>query len=254
MITIDDGFYSVLSVAARHLLQQHFPATVYVTSYYVEKGTPVFRLLVQYLFWKTDKSTLHLGDVPWTAYRQVDLHNAAESDAIMWDCIRYGEQHCSETERNELSRQLCRLSDMDYHAIVDSRGLSLLSAEEIQCLQVQGFDIQLHTHRHHFPIDNEQQAVTEIEQNRHVLEAITGNTLTHFCYPSDIWDKAQWPWLARLGVESATTCQPGFNDKSTPPLALYRFLDGEHISDIEFKAEVYGFLEVLRGMFKSAKR
>ena len=42
-ITIDDGFYSTYSVAYPMLAEKDFRATLYVASYYVVKGTPVFR-------------------------------------------------------------------------------------------------------------------------------------------------------------------------------------------------------------------
>jgi hypothetical protein len=58
VITIDDGFYGVLKLAAPMLKRHEFPATLYVTSYYSLKGTPVFRLAVQYIFWKTTAATL----------------------------------------------------------------------------------------------------------------------------------------------------------------------------------------------------
>ena len=52
-ITIDDGFYNALSKAAPMLSEYGMPATLYLTSYYVEKGAPIFRLVVQYMLWKT---------------------------------------------------------------------------------------------------------------------------------------------------------------------------------------------------------
>ena len=48
------------------------------------------------------------------------------------------------------------------------------------------------------------------------------------------------------GIVSATTCQVGFNDQTTDPLALYRFLDQDDLHDIEFEAELAGFSELLR--------
>jgi len=50
VITIDDGFYSVSAIGAKILREFAFPSTLYVTSYYVVKQNPIFRLMVQYLF------------------------------------------------------------------------------------------------------------------------------------------------------------------------------------------------------------
>jgi hypothetical protein len=47
-------------------------------------------------------------------------------------------------------------------------------------------------------------------------------------------------------VISATTCDTGLNHSDAPPLTLDRFLDGNNISWIEFKAEMSGFSDLLR--------
>ncbi len=63
VITIDDGFYSTFNSTFSLLRKFSFPATVYVTSYYLTKENPIFRLVVQYMFWKTKKDVLQLSDL-----------------------------------------------------------------------------------------------------------------------------------------------------------------------------------------------
>jgi peptidoglycan/xylan/chitin deacetylase (PgdA/CDA1 family) len=246
VLTIDDGFYSVYRHAAPMLKAFGFPATIYVTSYYMEKGSPVFRLAVQYMFWKSPVRTLRIPDGIGASGRRVHMEDSAARERAMWECIEYGEKQCSERERRELGRVLGQALGVDYPAIDEARLLSLMSEEEVRELAQQGFDIQLHTHRHRFPVADSGAAVREIQENRARLEKITGRPANHFCYPSGIWDESQWPVLWQTGVTSATTCIPGRNDGRTPPLGLRRFLDDENISQIEFRAELYGFLELLR--------
>src|SRR5262249_20386051 len=123
--------------------------------------------------------------------------------------------------------------------------LSLMNGGEIEDLARAGVDIQLHTHRHRFPLETAK-AAQEIADNRAVLEGLVGKPLRHFCYPSGIWSEQQWPVLAANGIETATTCDPGLNYRSTPRLGLKRFCDAENISQIEFEAEVFGYTELLR--------
>jgi len=47
-------------------------------------------------------------------------------------------------------------------------------------------------------------------------------------------------------VESAVTCDTGLNYADTPRLALKRFLDCQHVSEIEFEAELSGLKEIMR--------
>jgi hypothetical protein len=62
-----------------------------------------------------------------------------------------------------------------------------------------------------------------------------------------------WPWLTSLGIDSAVTCEPGFNYRQTSKLALKRFLDGAHIPQIEFEAELSGFNELIRPIKSGVK-
>jgi hypothetical protein len=58
----------------------------------------------------------------------------------------------------------------------------------------------------------------------------------------------QGEWLAALGVKSATTIEPGLNYPDTPRFALRRLMDGHPVSDIEFEAEMTGFMEIVRAL------
>ena len=129
--------------------------------------------------------------------------------------------------------------------MVEDRRFTLMSPREIESAVKQGIDIQLHTHRHHLPVDPSL-IQREIADNRRILEPIVGRPLNHFCYPSGIHDPAHLEPLSKLDVESATTCEVGLNNSSTDPLLLNRFLDGNTITWIEFEAEMSGFAEILR--------
>lgn len=246
VIVIDDGFFSVLDLAAPMLNKHGFPATLYVTSYYVTKGTPVFRLAVQYLFWKTKVTSLELPDRPWSSGVDVDLGDADAAYKAMWHIIDYGEANCDEEQRLEICAEVATALGLDFGTITTERGLSLLTPDELCRLEDFGIDVQLHTHRHIFPANDPVQARSELRENRMVLERILGRRLEHFCYPSGVWACDLLPVLAKEGIVSATTCQAGMNDQATNPLALYRILDQDNLHDIEFEAELTGFCELLR--------
>jgi len=245
-ITIDDGFASTFSVAAPLLHEFGFPATVYVTTYYVEKGTPVFRLAMQYVFWKA-------GAPPLTRLAALAQSKgwpkpaaAATADEYMWALIEHGEALGSEPERQAMIADVATTLGIDARTITAERLVSLLSPEELRTLAAQGFDIQLHTHTHRFPRDDDARARAEIQENRSRLESLTGRQALHFCYPSGIYSTSQWPLLNALGVSSATTCLSGSNTPTTPLYELRRFLDSEDVRPIEFRAELAGINEFLR--------
>ncbi len=247
VITIDDGFYSVLRCALPPLQSLSFPATVYITTYYCLKETPIFRLMVQYIFWKTQELQLDLSGLPVPSGGRVPLKDQEKSQRVMWDLIRFGETQLPEPERVQLAKMIADRLHVDYDKVVEGRYLNLMNESELKQMVSANIDIQLHTHRHHLP---EQKAVIcqEITDNRAVLEPIARKPLRHLCYPSGIWSKESWPYLAELQVTSATTCEPGLNVPGTPKLGLKRFLDGENISQIEFESELCGFNDFLRAI------
>ena len=244
-VTIDDGFFSVLRCAAPVLKEHSFPATLYVTSYYVQVQNPIFRLVVQYMFWKTAQNEFDTTGLRLPLSGMLPLTPAEEKDKLMWEIIRFAETGLEEPERCILAHELGSRLGIDYRNIQKTRELSLLSPQEIRDLAAEGMDIQLHTHRHRLP-EEPDLVEREIGQNRELLEPLAGKRLQHLCYPSGVWSKRHWPWLDRLGIISATTCAPGLNYAETPKLGLRRFLDGENISQIEFEAELSGFSEILR--------
>ena len=106
---------------------------------------------------------------------------------------------------------------------------------------------------------NGEKVECEIAENRAVLERLVSHPLEHFCYPSGAYalpdgrllfasELNQGEWLAALGVKSATTIEPGLNYPDTPRFALRRLMDGHPVSDIEFEAEMTGFLEIIRAL------
>jgi hypothetical protein len=87
---------------------------------------------------------------------------------------------------------------------------------------------------------------SEVAENRRCLQRVVSYPLEHFCYPSGVYGLHQAEWLAELGVKSATTIEPGLNYGHTSRFALRRLVDGGAVSEIEFAAEMTGFMELVR--------
>jgi peptidoglycan/xylan/chitin deacetylase (PgdA/CDA1 family) len=253
VITIDDGFDSVYVKAWPVLKRYAFPATLYVTTYYALKQNPVFNLAAQYLLWKTARTELDLTGLGMPGTGVVSLRTNKDKASLVEDILGHGNAACDEAGRVALVRKLAERLGVDYEGIRESRILTIMTLERIKELSAAGIDIELHTHRHGFPLDHDR-AIAEIRENRTVLEPLLGKALVHFCYPSGIWEKEQWPWLAETGMRSAVTCDLGLNFGKTPRYGLKRIGDDEGLSQIEFEAEVLGFAEVLRATTRVFRR
>jgi peptidoglycan/xylan/chitin deacetylase (PgdA/CDA1 family) len=246
-ITIDDGFYSVHGVALDVLRRHRLPALLYVTSYYFEKGTPIFQLVLAYLFWKSPRYEVDLSGLGISGFDQrttVPLDERTRDD-LPHEIFSIVDPELDGPGRVDLSRRLAERLAVDYAKIESSRILSLVRPEEMRELERSGVKIALHTHRHRLPNDLDR-GRREIEENRRSLEPVVGRPLTHFCYPSGKWSEQHWPILQATQVQTATTCDSGLTYAATPRLALPRFLDDNRVSFIEFEAELTGFSELLR--------
>jgi peptidoglycan/xylan/chitin deacetylase (PgdA/CDA1 family) len=244
VVTIDDGFYSVFALAVPLLRAYGIRATVYVTSYYVTHNNPIFRLAIQYMAWKSTHGDVDLTGFLADSRGPIALRGPQAVESLQ-KFYEAAEEQLTEEQRVSVARAFGMRVGVDYDALSRSRRLTLMSGIEINALRTQGFDIQLHTHRHQLPL-TVAGISREIGDNRATLSTLTDGRLEHFCYPSGFWDARQWPMLSALGIRTATTCLPGFNTDKTPLLALRRFLDGQEISMDEFAAEMSGVKDVYR--------
>jgi peptidoglycan/xylan/chitin deacetylase (PgdA/CDA1 family) len=246
VLTMDDGWYSSYNTGVPVAERFGFPLTIYVTSYYVEKQCPIFRLAIQYMFWKTSRQNANGCEWPWRQSGSTDLSDSTHRDKLMWQCIEYGEGKASQAERDEIALRIGQDLGVPYGDLVNNRSMSLMTPNEIRDATGRGVDIQLHTHRHTFKLGNGDSLRAEVSDNIVALQQWTGGVPRHFCYPSGQWDASCPQVLEQLGILSATTCDSGFNTRTTHRHALCRFLDGSNISEIEFEAELSGVLELAR--------
>ena len=246
VITIDDGWVGTALEMAPILKHHNFPSTLYISTYYIEKQTQVFNVAVDYVLWRSSSLQFNMRDVDIQLNGTYNIVNPQHRQTAASILSEFANTLDSAEKRQSLLRKICFLVDVDPGELEASRVISFMTKSEARDLQAYGVDLQLHTHRHRFPIEDFPKAEKEIEDNRNSLKDIASSPLQHFCYPSGEYEAYQLPWLQRLDIVSATTTKSGFNTSKTNRLKLGRFLDSEYITDIEFEAEMSGFLELIR--------
>jgi peptidoglycan/xylan/chitin deacetylase (PgdA/CDA1 family) len=246
MITIDDGWYGTYHHMLPTLERLRLPATIYVSTYYVRHQWPVFNVLIRFMVERTVVRRINLGEIGIAGHRNYDLDDDRQREAACHEIITHTLEKSEHQQRDAFCRDVGRMLGVDYDDIVAKRVFHLMSVGELQRATEQGFDIQLHTHRHRFPIDDEDGIVREIEDNRRALETVVQKPLEHLCYPSGRYHPRVWDTLKSLNIVSATTSRRGLNFASTPPLDLFRLLDGEELTQLEFEAELSGFAHLAR--------
>ena len=159
------------------------------------------------------------------------------------------EKKYSTEDRQDFIKRICKKLNVDWKRLQTNRMFRLAPPKMIkEYSQISGIEMELHTHRHVFPDSSYEECLAEIQENQAFLFKWTGKKSWHFCYPSGWYDKKQITWLQNIGVKSATTVQPALNECGKNLWELDRFLDGENISDIEFKAELCGISDFLRNI------
>lgn len=243
-LTFDDGTYDFLSRAFPVLREFGFPATVYQTTRYSQLGVPVFDVFVAYLLWKAREQAADLSAVVPGAPAG-GLGSAQQRDRALWAVLDFAErERLDEGARHRLVEQLAAALGIDLAPILQRRILSLMNATEVAELAQQGIDFQLHTHRHHL-FEDRASFDADLRDNRSFIEAATGRTATHFCYPSGVYRTDAQQWLRESGVISATTCDPGFANREGSPMLLPRLVVTEQLSALVFESWVSGLAALL---------
>jgi len=251
-ITIDDGWKTTHSIAAPILAGHRFPACVYVTTYYCERQTEVFNVVVWYMLWKTSLTTVTLNGIHPDVDGTYDLGADRRGTGSRW--IAAVERNVPADRRRAVLVQMAEALGLDTAGLLAGERFKLMSPQEVAALNAEfGLSVELHTHRHRLPTDSAEEVLSEIGENRRLLERWTGARSSHFCYPSGIYATQHPGWLEKAGVSTATTCDAGLNDGRTPRMLLKRYLDRENWSDVEFEAAISGFTE-LTAPFRAALR
>ena len=240
VITLDDGWASTLTIASPLLSHLNLPYSIYLTTEGVLSQQPVFHILLEYMLRNSLGKTLCLMSGDHQLLKEIiKLEEIAK-------LTREIEKFKLTKFDTKLLRKIADNLEFEIDEVIDKKIFNLLSMSEVKELSKLGADIQLHTHSHHNYVDEEPAFSVEIKVNQSHIENITGIKPMHHCYPSGRFNQLCFKYLQSLGIETATTCIPGFCDHTSHKLKLPRFLDGENIPQIVFEAEVSGVLELLR--------
>ena len=182
----------------------------------------------------SQKTSVSLAGLGLPRNDTLDLSTRPNREAALWQIADFAESELGEAGRDRLARNLGERLAVDYEVLVKSRLLSIMSREEIREAAAQGFDLQLHTHRHRLPVVPADFR-RELTENQAFLMPLVSRAPEHFCYPSNQWQPAHLPLLEQAAISSAVTCDPGFNDAATSRLLLHRFLDHQHITQWNLK-------------------
>lgn len=243
-ITFDDGFADFALLALPALKKFQFPATVYLTTWYALRNKPLFNLVVPYMLWKQRDCSIgaaeHFG---WE--RPPDLRTEI-GRAAAWVSVQQhvANRGISSAGQFALIEEIAGTLGFDYQSLVAKHLLRIMTPDEASAVARQGFDLELHTHRHRTPEDPDL-FLREIQENKEHIRVISGSEPRHFCYPSGVYRPAMLPLLRQSGVCSATTCVSGLAEHATEPLLVPRMLDFNNRTQESFEGWLCGLEAIL---------
>jgi len=236
-LVFDDGFHDFASIAAPILAEFGYPATVYLSSYYSMFNRPIFDIMLRYLLWKGSNRKINLPEIlPCSVLLdrqgQLDVCEAVRKFAF--------DNQMTGQEKDAMLGRIAAALEIDYELLCQKRLLQTMNAAEVRAMKEQGYDIQMHTHRHRVSRKREL-FEREIDQNREWIQRTAGGEIpVHFSFPGGVWEPVEKEWLLQLGIETAMTCVPALADDRVDKFRLPRFVDNSHISDRTFRAWVAG--------------
>ncbi|MFN7922452.1 MAG: polysaccharide deacetylase family protein [Bryobacteraceae bacterium] len=247
-ITFDDGFHNYAVAAAPILEEFGYPATLYLTTYYVDNQLPVPEVSAGYLLWKHREKRAVLGrDL---GFREDIELGSPEGRAKAVAALARMMPNLNAENKHSLLAAIADRLDVDFDRWQAKRLFHLMNPAEIrQLCKDPAFDLQMHTHRHRTPREKAP-FVREIRDNRDRIEALFGRSPVHFCYPSGDYDMRFLPWLRECGVETATTCIAGLASPGHDPLLLPRALDWDEVTGSELRGWQSGTEFLLRRAYE----
>jgi peptidoglycan/xylan/chitin deacetylase (PgdA/CDA1 family) len=235
VLTFDDGFADFYRVAWPILRDFGFPATLYLTTYYMLRGLPVFDPALDYLLWKGRGRIL---DWPGISQQAVPTDPARRREMSCMLSANVLKRELTATQKDIFLEDLAERLGQDYAALRESRALSLITEGEARKLSAEGANLQLHTHRHRTS-NQQDRFLREIIDNRECMAAMGLRPTEHFCYPSGVRRVNDAQWLDELGIKSAATCQPGLVAPGSEPHSLPRVVDSA-FTETEFLGWLHG--------------
>lgn len=217
-LTFDDEYEDVYRNAFPVLREYQLPATVFITTGFVDTDRIPWTDELGFLFQETEKTGLELEREEG---RETFSWTDETSRRAEFGRLKALLKSIREKEREELCQTIRRQL-----AVSKKNPSRILNRSEILEMSKAGIDFGAHTVHH--PILTKippRLAREEIERSKKDLEQILGREVTGFCYPNgqaDDFDGVIKGMVRHVGYEYACSTIDGVNDGTADPYALKR--------------------------------
>jgi peptidoglycan/xylan/chitin deacetylase (PgdA/CDA1 family) len=219
-ITFDDGFRDNYTIAYPILKKYKMPATIFLTTGFVETGETPWFIVFRSLFANTSKDRL---DIELGGHTSVFSWSSLDEKKTVSDRLMLYLQTCSNDERFSILKALP--GRLGVGPSGEKQSL-MLTWEQVREMSRNGISFGAHTVTHPVLSQITPDALRfEIGTSKATIEAKTDRPVTTFAYP--FGRKQHYPEeacvvLKSLGFTCAVTSEPGTNGRSSAPYELKR--------------------------------
>ena len=210
VITVDDGYKDFMHYAYPILQKYSVPATVYVTTDFVDNKVWLWPDIIEYILNNTKYNTFDFGA---TAYRgKADLENRLYM-RHQWNDIADYCLTLSNRGRLEYIENLGKELDVEVPEQAVKQYESL-DWEDMRRMQNKGISFQSHTCTHPILTSlSRSELLYEIEESKRIIESQLDKQVSAFCYPNGTrkdYNEIIKKQVKKAGYKNATV---GFYDK-----------------------------------------
>ncbi len=236
-ITVDDGHQDFYPVAYPIFRRHGIPATLYLTTDYLDGKGWLWFDLIDYLFESTSASSLEFEN------QVLPLASDGMKQSAAW-VVKQAALRITNQNRLHLMDQLPRLLKVDPPALPLKRWAPLTWAE-VREMASHGFEFGAHTRTHPIlsSLAGEDLIREEIEGSKRRIEQELNSDVNHFCYPNgtsaDFTEQAV-ERVRRAGFRTAVTTEAGVNRPGGSLFLLKRIGADPDIDPYYFERRVAG--------------
>jgi len=214
-VTFDDGFLDTWAVAKPILETYGVPATVYVTTGYIDEEVVPYEFQLANLIASRDGVHFHWDGCEY----HWDFKNKQDRERCYAEIKRIGKPYCYALRKELMARVLGE------NELPKSQGSLFMNWQQVAELsQSPLITIGAHTHRHLLlPLLTSEMVFDEIGSSKTILESKLGFPVHHFSYPYGASDQRIQSIVQSCGFASAVGGKPGgINPRSVDCFAIPR--------------------------------
>ena len=252
VITFDDGYQNNYEVAFPILAHYECPATIFLTTSYVDSDQiPAFCRLNLALSLTTKRSLLWDG----ASYDLLSAEQKERASIALRQSLKIHHPYTIDG----LVADICRSLEVDPDRRFDAASpYHILRTDSIQRLVKSGLvNFGGHTHNHTILSRlSDREKREEISGSIQLVQSLTGQACDSFAYPNglrDDYDRSTIDILQSVGVSTAVSTISGPNTVDTPRMELRRYGIGPDVNFARFTSTVHHVTHRMRQLGSPAK-